>query len=214
MIISLWVPDTLENGTESSAVLDCVYNYTEQVFEKRLCSKYNFHPKRVLFLSWWSWHIVSRTKRAWRWNGIGGMVCTRFTSGFLQIHPRCCYWFSCRYWYWHLCCYRYWYICIGSGIGGTVCTQSTSGLLQTTPGVGICICIVVCIYICVCICIGIGIDIGNGIGGTACTQSSSGFLQIHPRCWYWYFVSSDRSSCSRPLTTFSHNLLTLLKISL
>jgi len=30
MIISLWVPDTLENGTESSAVLDCVYNYTEQ----------------------------------------------------------------------------------------------------------------------------------------------------------------------------------------
>ena len=27
-------------------------------------------------------------------------------------------------------------------------------------------------------------------------------------------VSSDRSSCSRPLTTFSHNLLTLLKISL
>ena len=28
------------------------------------------------------------------------------------------------------------------------------------------------------------------------------------------FVSSDRSSCSRPLTTFSHNLLTLLKISL
>ena len=27
-------------------------------------------------------------------------------------------------------------------------------------------------------------------------------------------VSSDRSSYSRPLTTFSHNLLTLLKISL
>ena len=33
MIISLWVPDTLENGTESSAVLDCVYNYTEQVLK-------------------------------------------------------------------------------------------------------------------------------------------------------------------------------------
>ena len=31
MIISLWAPDTLENGTESSAVLDCVYNFTEQV---------------------------------------------------------------------------------------------------------------------------------------------------------------------------------------
>ena len=27
-------------------------------------------------------------------------------------------------------------------------------------------------------------------------------------------ISSDRSSCSRPITTFSHNLLTLLKISL
>ena len=26
-----------------------------------------------------------------------------------------------------------------------------------------------------------------------------------------FFISSDRSSCSRPLTTFSHNLLTLLK---
>ena len=31
MIISMWVPDTVENGTESSAVLDCVYNFTEQV---------------------------------------------------------------------------------------------------------------------------------------------------------------------------------------
>ena len=31
MIISLWAPDTLENGTESSVVLDCVYNFTEQV---------------------------------------------------------------------------------------------------------------------------------------------------------------------------------------
>ena len=31
MIISLWAPDILENGTESSAVLDCVYNFTEQV---------------------------------------------------------------------------------------------------------------------------------------------------------------------------------------
>ena len=31
MIISLWAPDTLENGTESGAVLDCVYNFTEQV---------------------------------------------------------------------------------------------------------------------------------------------------------------------------------------
>ena len=31
----------------------------------------------------------------------------------------------------------------------------------------------------------------------------------------WHdFVSSDRSSCSRPISTFSHNLLTLLKISL
>jgi hypothetical protein len=30
-ILSLWVPDTLENGTASSAVLDCVYNYTQQV---------------------------------------------------------------------------------------------------------------------------------------------------------------------------------------
>ena len=29
-----------------------------------------------------------------------------------------------------------------------------------------------------------------------------------------YIISSDRSSCSHPLTTFSHNLLTLLKISL
>ena len=36
MIITMWVPDTLENGTESSAVLDCVYNYTEQVNTKHL----------------------------------------------------------------------------------------------------------------------------------------------------------------------------------
>lgn len=29
-ILSLWVPDIVENGTESSAVLDCVYNFTEE----------------------------------------------------------------------------------------------------------------------------------------------------------------------------------------
>ena len=33
-------------------------------------------------------------------------------------------------------------------------------------------------------------------------------------CVSFTFVSSDRSSCSRPLTTFSHNLLTPPKISL
>jgi len=29
-ILSLWVPDIVENGTESSAALDCVYNFTEE----------------------------------------------------------------------------------------------------------------------------------------------------------------------------------------
>jgi len=29
-ILGLWVPPTLENGSQSSAVLDCVYNYTQQ----------------------------------------------------------------------------------------------------------------------------------------------------------------------------------------
>ena len=44
------------------------------------------------------------------------------------------------------------------------------------------------------------------------TKKFYGSLNDKP-CWI-LFVSSDRSSCSRPLTTFSHNLLSLLKISL
>ena len=41
-----------------------------------------------------------------------------------------------------------------------------------------------------------------------CTMCVAISAIFHP------IISSDRSSCSRPLNTFSHNLLTLLKISL
>jgi len=47
MIISLWAPDTLENGTESSAVLDCVYNFTEQdrdSLEVKWYWRHGLHP--------------------------------------------------------------------------------------------------------------------------------------------------------------------------
>jgi len=47
MIISMWVPDTVENGTESSAVLDCVYNFTEQdraSLEVKWYWRHGLHP--------------------------------------------------------------------------------------------------------------------------------------------------------------------------
>lgn len=47
MILSLWVPPTLENGTDSSAVLDCVYNYTQQdlgSLEVKWYWRHGLHP--------------------------------------------------------------------------------------------------------------------------------------------------------------------------
>ena len=65
-------------------------------------------------------------------------------------------------------------------------------------------------FVPICICQDISIHVSFEATNCMCVlwKKLQSFAQILT------FVSSDRSSCSRPITTFSHNLLTLLKISL
>ena len=127
MIISLWVPDTLENGTESSAVLDCVYNYTEQVLKywtitititinAVLDCIYNYTEQVNISWDWTYSQVVYSTMQNRGGDShkivlVGGMW-LKYTMIILPIFR------TEQAWKWN-------------GIGGVACIQSTNGFHQT-----------------------------------------------------------------------------------